>query len=155
LRQLVDDALHLRRGDVLGAGYDNVLHAIREIEETLGIEVADVAGAEPVAEEGGFGFFRISPIAPGDLGAAQADLSALAGRKHIAFGSADLALDMGKRASDRADLLKLAVGLHHRVATAGFGEPVGVDVACTYKEPGEGADARFGCALTAAYDRAN
>src|SRR5690606_10294344 len=51
LRQLVDHALDLRRGDILAAADDHVLLAIGDVKESLLVEIADVAGSEPVAEE--------------------------------------------------------------------------------------------------------
>ena len=124
LRQLVDDALHLRGGDVLAAGDDHVLLAVGEIEEAVLVHVADVAAAQPIAEEGGARLLGVAPVAARDLGTAQADLAAFAGRERAAVLVADLDLDVGQRAADGADLLDLAAGLHQRVAAAGLGHAV-------------------------------
>src|SRR5690349_13894937 len=53
LRQLVDDALDLGRRDVLAAADDHVLLAVGQVQETVVVEMADVARAEPLAEEAG------------------------------------------------------------------------------------------------------
>ena len=111
LRQFVDHALDLGGGDVLAAGDDHVLLAVGEIEKAVLVEIADVAAAEPVAEEGGGGLFRIIPVALRDLWPAQADFAVLAGRQAVAGIVADLDLDMGGGAAGRADLLDLAAAL--------------------------------------------
>src|SRR6201999_1528636 len=116
------------------------------------VEVPDIAGAEPVAEEGRSGLVGILPVATRNLGPAQANLAILAGRKAVAAIVPDLDLDMGEGPAGRADLLDLAAGLHQRVAAAAFGEPIAVDVARVLEKAGEGADARFR-GLLAATDR--
>ena len=63
LRQIVDDALDLGGGDVLAAGDDHVLLAVGQIQKAVCVEIADIAAAEPVAEEGGRGLLRVLPIA--------------------------------------------------------------------------------------------
>ena len=92
----------------------------------------------------------VAPVAARDLGTAQADLAAFAGRERAAGLVADLDLDVGQRAADGADLLDLAAGLHQRVAAAGLGHAEAVDVAALREEAGEGADAGLGRALAAA-----
>jgi hypothetical protein len=51
LRQLVNDALHLGGGDVLATRDYQVVLSVGQIEEAFGVEVADIARAEPIAEE--------------------------------------------------------------------------------------------------------
>ena len=150
LRHLIDDALDFGGGDILAAGDDHVLLAVGEIEEAVVVEIADVAAAEPVAEERGCGLLGIFPVAARDLRAAQADLAVLAGREAVARIVADLDLDMGDRAAGRTDLFDLAAGLHESVAADGFGQAVGVDVAGIGEILREGANARLRRLLAAA-----
>ena len=150
LRQFVDDALDLGGGDILAAGNDHVLLAIGQVEKAVLIEIADVSGTKPVAEERGCGFLGILPVALRDLGPAQADFAVLAGRQAIAGIVTDFDLDMGDGAAGRADLFDLAAGFHESVAAAGFGQAIGVDVAGVPEIVGEGADARFRRLLAAA-----
>ena len=150
LRQLVDHALDLGGGDVLAAGDDHVLLAVGQVQEAVLVEIADVAGTEPVAEEGGRGFFRILPVALRDFRPAQADLAILAGGKAVAGIVADFDLDMGNGAAGRADFFDLAARLHKGVAAAGFGQAIGIDVARVLEEVREGADAHLRRLLAAA-----
>src|SRR4051812_17319623 len=150
LRQFVDDAFDLRGGDVLAAGYDHVLLAIGQIEKAVRVKIADIAGAEPVAEEGRRGFLWVFPVALRDLRPAQADFAILARRQAIAGIVTDLDLDMGDGAAGRTDFLDLATGFHKSVAAAAFGQSIGVDVAGISKIIREGADARLRRLLAAA-----
>ena len=150
LRQFVDHTFDFGGGDVLAAGDDHVLLAVGQIQEAVRIEIADVAGAEPVAEEGRRRLGRILPVALRDLRSAQADFAVLAGPEPIAGIVADFDLDMGDGAAGRADFLDLAAGLHERVAAAAFGEAIGVDVARFAEVFGERADARLRRLLAAA-----
>jgi hypothetical protein len=68
LRQLVNDALHLGGGDVLATRDYQVVLSVGQIEEAFGVEVADIARAEPIAEERGFRLLRVLPEALRDLG---------------------------------------------------------------------------------------
>ena len=147
--ELVDDALDLARGDVLAARDDHVLLAVGDEQEAVLVEIADVAGAEPVAEEALLGLLRIVPIAARDLRSAQADFAFGPGRQYVAVVVADLDLDMGERTPRRAELVDLHARLHQGVARACLGEPEAVDEAGIGKERGEFADAVLGRLLAA------
>src|SRR5690606_29336949 len=75
-----------------------------------------------------------------DLRAAQADLAVDARGKLVALAIAYPELDVCERPSGGADLRQLHPGLHQRVAAAGFGEAVGVDVAAICEQLRKGAD---------------
>src|SRR5580692_6800667 len=150
LRQLVDDALDLGGGDVLAAGDDHVLLAVGEIEKAFVVEVTDVAGAEPVSEEGGLRLLRVLPVAARHLRSAQADFAVLAGGQAVAVIVADLDLDMGEGAPRGANLLDLSPCFHERVAADAFGQPIAVDVTRVLEQAGEGANARLRRPLAAA-----
>src|SRR5690349_13613113 len=96
--------------------------------------MADVASAEPVAEEGCSGLVGILPVASGDLWATQANLAVLARGNAVAAIVPDFDLDVGDCASGRSDLLDLASGLHEGVAADGFGQAVSIDVARALEE---------------------
>src|SRR5690606_33864325 len=125
---------------------DHVLLAIRQIEEALTIHMADVASAEPIAEEGRARFLRVLPVAARDLGATQTDLTAFASRLRATDFGAVINLHMRQRPADRADLRDFVPGLHHRVATARFSEAIGIDITCVREVARKCADAWLGCA---------
>src|SRR5262249_13826947 len=90
---LVDHAFDLLGIDVEPAGDDQVLGAADDREVAVGIEAADIAGAEEaVGAELAAGLLRVAPVAAEDVGPAHLDVAdrssgqALAGR----IGDADL-----------------------------------------------------------------
>ena len=91
----------------------------------------------------------VAPIAGCDLGAAQANLSILAGGQAVAVVVADIDLDMHYGAAGGADLLDLHARLHQGVAAETFRQAVGVDITGVGEEFGEFPDAGFGRALAA------
>src|SRR6516165_4650009 len=56
------DALDLRRVDVLAAGDDHVLQTILDVEITLFVDLADIAGAEPTVVESVARGIRAVPV---------------------------------------------------------------------------------------------
>src|SRR4029450_3442633 len=78
--------------DVLAARHDHVLHAVVDVEVALVVEVARVAGEEPVALEGAPGGVGKVPVAAHDLPRAHGDLADLARRHVLAVVSDDAQL---------------------------------------------------------------
>src|ERR1700722_10414024 len=150
LRHLIDDTLDLRRGDVFAARDDHVFHAVGQKQKSVAVEIADVAGAKPIAVETSSRLLVVAPIAAGDFRPAQADFAAFPTRQTASVRITDFDLDMGQRTADRADFFDLAPGLHERIAAARFSKPVAVYVAAVDEIFGERADARFRRPLTAA-----
>ena len=56
----IQSRLHLDRGDVLAAGDDDVLGAVLDLDVTVGVHHAEIAGVEPAAREGFCGRLRDS-----------------------------------------------------------------------------------------------
>ena len=112
--------LHQRDLDLLGidvepAGHDHVLGAVDEIEEPVGVEIADIAGAEPVAVERGDGGLGVAEIfahhrcAAGRAGADQ-KLAGLALGHILAVRVDDADLDAEDRPAGRMRPLRLLLG---------------------------------------------
>src|SRR3546814_16165999 len=62
------------------AGLDHVAAVTGEPQETVGIEVAEVAGAQPAVDQGRGGRLRRVPVPGHDVVAAGTDLASLARR---------------------------------------------------------------------------
>src|SRR3546814_16964238 len=86
------------------ASLDHVAAAAGEPQETVGIEVAEVAGAQPAVDQGRGGRFRGVPVAGHDVVAAGTDLAGLARRSFAAVHAPHPDLDAVNRRADRADL---------------------------------------------------
>src|SRR5215470_6415295 len=125
---LHQDTVDLRRRNVDAAADDEVLLAGSEMQEAVGIEIADVAGAHPAAAVRTHGSvvveITIRVVAPG----ADLDLADLAGRKAPPLGIHDSQLLVAERSTDRAEApiapgvdgdpggLAAAIALRHRDA---------------------------------------
>src|SRR5262245_66594858 len=79
-RMLEEHRLHLRRIDVLATGDDNVLDAIENEEEAVGIAIADVSGPEIAVSKGPRRFLAILPVAACDILTARDQFAGFAGR---------------------------------------------------------------------------
>src|SRR5208283_4464251 len=96
LRMPVEDGLDLRRKDVEARRLDHALEAIAEVEEAVRIHAAEIAGVQPdaavtMAAQGAARRLGIVEVADHDVGARDADLALLPGRKILqGFGAADL-----------------------------------------------------------------
>src|SRR3546814_7514464 len=87
------------------ASLDHVAAAAGEPQETVGIEVAEVAGAQPAVDQGRGGRFRGVPVAGHDVVAAGTDLAGLARRSFAAVHAPHPDLDAVNRRADRAELV--------------------------------------------------
>src|SRR3546814_7667024 len=76
-----------------------------ESQETVGIEVAEVAGAQPAVDQGRGGRLRRVPVPGHDVVAAGTDLAGLARRSFTAVHSPHPDLDAVDRRADRAELV--------------------------------------------------
>jgi hypothetical protein len=95
---------------------DEVLLAARDVEEAVGVEVAQVARAQPGAVEGQRGALRVPEVGLEDVGSAHVQLAVrgeagLHAGQHAAHG-AEAVVGRGVQA-DRGGGLREAVGLHH------------------------------------------
>src|SRR3546814_8038713 len=72
-----------------------------EPQETVGIEVAEVAGAQPAVDQGRGGRFRGVPVAGHDVVAAGTDLAGLARRSFAAVHAPHPDLDAVNRSEER------------------------------------------------------
>lgn len=87
---------HLSGVDVLPAGDEHVLQSVDDEEEPVGVEVADVAGVEPATGgERRIGGGLVVPVAVGDIGSADDDLTLDSRRAGVARSVADLDLGEG------------------------------------------------------------
>ena len=94
-RVLLHLGLDVRRGDVLAAGGDDdVLLAAGDLEEAVGVDLADVAGVEPAVDERLAGRLVVLVVALEDVRPAHQDLAVVG----------DLHLAAGERLADRAEL---------------------------------------------------
>ena len=81
----VEGVLDLGAVDVLAAGDDHVLGPVDEVQVAVGVEVADVAGAVPLAVEHGLGrLLGLVPVPGHHVRALDHDLADLAGRRPAA-----------------------------------------------------------------------
>ena len=79
---LGDGLLDLDRGDVLAAGDDHVLAAVAQLDVPVGVQHAEVAGAEPAVRRGLRGVASgVVVVAEHDVVAAQRDLRRPSGRR--------------------------------------------------------------------------
>src|SRR5262245_21679876 len=91
------DRLDLVRKNIEARDDDHVLLAVDDLEETLGVEHADVAGAEIAVVGEGFGIgLRLLPVALHDLRALGADLAWLADRCFLVVGVKQLDVGRGE-----------------------------------------------------------
>src|SRR3990170_4037049 len=104
-RDAAQDGLHLPGGDVLAAPPDHVLEAPDEVEVALRVLAEEVAGAEPLAAEGGGVRGRLLVVPPQDAVAGHAQLADLAARDLLAVLVGDLAaaIRAGEAAGAGAD----------------------------------------------------
>src|SRR5688500_20257912 len=63
----VEDLLHLARVDVEAAADDEVLLALDDVEEVVGVEAADVAGVQPAVAQRPRGLLREPVVAAHDV----------------------------------------------------------------------------------------
>src|SRR3546814_1494849 len=85
------------------AGLDHVAAATCKPQETVGVEVAEVAGAQPAVDQGRGGRLRRVPVPGHDIVAAGTDLAGLARRSFTAVHSPHPDLDAADRRADRAE----------------------------------------------------
>src|SRR5690242_2460993 len=90
--------------DVLAAGDDEVGATVEDVEVTVRVQVAEVAGGEPAIAEGGGGLVGAIVVAGGDGGTAQGNLAGSAGGGGRAFLCEDAELDRCERAAGGAEL---------------------------------------------------
>ena len=80
-----EGGFHLGGVDVLASGDEHVLEPVDDEEETVGVEVPDVTGVEPAAgRERRIGGGLVVPVAAGDIGSADDDLTFDSGRTYVA-----------------------------------------------------------------------
>ena len=94
-----DDLFHLARIDVVAAGDDDVLCPVEQVEVTLVVEEADIAGVQPTVSQGLGRGFRVVPIARHHYFAAGDDFTDFALRKLTVVAIDDPNFDIG---SDRS-----------------------------------------------------
>ena len=87
---LVEHRLHLHAVDVLAAADHDVLQPVDDVQEPLGVDVADVAGVEPSVAERRLRRDLVVPVARHDLRRAHADLADLPHAERLAVGVDDL-----------------------------------------------------------------
>ena len=124
-RVFVERFLEDPRIDVVAAAEDDVLDAVDQEQVAVLVQVADVPGAQGAVAEDGLGVGRAAPIAGHHLGAADADLAALAlPQQPVRVGRvADVDDGAGHRDADGA-ALDHAVGRVAGDDGGGFGEAV-------------------------------
>ena len=110
-RVAVEDALDVVRAECAAAARDDVLGATDEREVALLVDVRDVAGQVPVAEECGFRLLRKLPVAgeQGRRSSAYGEVSLDAGGKLVALVVDHRDVMARERAAERARLHR-AVG---------------------------------------------
>ncbi len=86
------DLLHLQRRDLLAAAVDDVLDAPDDEEIAVGIEIAEVACAQPAVAIGGRVGGIVIIIAAGHVRPAQHDLAMRAGRHQSGLGTSIIAI---------------------------------------------------------------
>ena len=101
-----EDGFELGGIDVLAARDHDVLLAVVDVVEAVGVLVADVAGAQPAVGEGVGGRLGIAPVAGHQIGAAEPDLARLALGHVAALGVDDARLAVGGRLAAGADLAR-------------------------------------------------
>src|SRR6266850_7914411 len=78
-RMLADDRLDLAGVDILPARNDHVLHAIEDVEISLGILIADVSGPKQAVPERPARLVHVVPVAAHDIRAPSHQFTGMAG----------------------------------------------------------------------------
>ena len=87
---LVQRGLDLRAVDVLAGAQDHVLRPVLDVDESFGIDAADVAAAEPAVDDHFRRRFGLVPVAADQVRSLEPDLARFTGRERAAFLVADL-----------------------------------------------------------------
>ena len=102
-RHAMQHAFDLRRVDVDAAGDDHVLRAVAQIEEPVGVEIAEISSRDQPHLGGGVTLGVVLVIGEiGNVREACADFANFAGLKRVAFGVGHAHVCAGLRLSDRA-----------------------------------------------------
>ena len=105
---LVERVLDLARVDAVAAAQDHVLDAVDEVQIAVGVEVADVAGAEPAVGERLARRLGVAPVAAHHPGRDQLHLAGLARRHRLPVAVRDAHGDARAGRADRARLVDVA-----------------------------------------------
>ncbi|MNO74353.1 hypothetical protein D3C76_653490 [compost metagenome] len=103
-----DGGLDLGGIDVLAAGHDHVLDPVADVDETVLVHVAAVAGVHPAAPQRLGGGFRLVPVAHHHVRATHGDLADGAARHFVVVGVDDAHFHAYRRYAGR---IHLAAGL--------------------------------------------
>ena len=127
VRRSVGDSLldNLRAILLAVAPDEQALHPAEDVEEAVGIEIAEVPRVEPAVAEGLARRLLVFPVAGHDVLAADDDLPGFSGRELAALVIADPEFEAGSDPSRGAELVGLqAVGRDDR---RGLGQPVALE----------------------------
>src|SRR5699024_6291802 len=124
-RMLEESRLHFGGIDILTSGNEHVLEAVDNEEESVVVEVADVACMKPTARgEGLICGFRVVPVAIGDVGAAGDDFALDTGGAGISGDVADFDFGKGNGPSSRSGLVEGVCSWQESASRRSLGESV-------------------------------
>jgi hypothetical protein len=105
----VERLLDLDRGDVLTTGLDDILAAVGEPQDPVGVEAPDVTGMEPAVGERRVGGLRVVEVAGEGVWSPVDDLTLLARRQQGPLLVHDRGLHVDHRRADRPGVAELVL----------------------------------------------
>ena len=121
-RVLQQARFHLSRRNFFACAVDHIFDAVHHQQESIGIQVADVAGAEPAIGHGPGGGLGLRPVALHHRDAAQPNFARLTRRQRCAVEVGHAQLDDGReQARGPGPYLKQVTG-RGRGHAVGFGQ---------------------------------
>src|SRR5258708_35625781 len=101
----VNDGFDFAGINILAAGDDHVLQAIKNVEVPVCVLIPNVARSEEAVSEREFSFFRLVPITAHDIRAASGQLACLPGFDFLPCWINNVHVDSETRSSARGELV--------------------------------------------------
>src|SRR5437773_11395523 len=120
----VNDGFDFAGINVFSAGDDHVLQAIKNVEVSVCVLIANVARSEEAVSEGAFSFFRLVPITAHDIRAASDQLACLPGFDFLPCWIDNAHVDSEARPTARGELVLGVLVIQQTSEKSGFAEAV-------------------------------
>src|SRR6478609_1889510 len=120
----VNDGFDFAGINILAAGDDHVLQAIKNVEVSVCVLISNVARSEEAVPEREFSFFRLVPITAHDIGASSDQLACLPGFDFLPCWIDNAHVDSETRSSARGELVLGVLVIQQASEKSGLAESI-------------------------------